>query len=215
MRGKIIDIAFVVFVCALVVGVDRYINRDILKTEIIAHEVIETFDDSIPLDVREVIVEGQDGKVVTNLTTGESTVVAVMIPEEVVVGTGPKADYVGRLTGYGPDCPGCTGVLYCPDKYGKYHYLTIDEESMYFQDEEYGRVRILASDYLLFPCGTIMHVKNDNLDIYGVVMDTGIAMRNAWRNEGKVLIDLAFPSQAAALYTTNNNTSFTVLRWGW
>ena len=215
MRGKIIDIAFVVFVCALVVGVDRYINRDILKTEIIAHEVIETFDDSIPLDVREVIVEGQDGKVVTNLTTGESTVVAVMIPEEVVVGTGPKADYVGRLTGYGPDCPGCTGVLYCPDKYGKYHYLTIDEESMYFQDEEYGRVRILASDYLLFPCGTIMHVKNDNLDIYGVVMDTGIAMRNAWRKEGKVLIDLAFPSQAAALYTTNNNTSFTVLRWGW
>ena len=60
-----------------------------------------------------------------------------------------------------------------------------------------------------------MHVKNSNLDIYGVVMDTGIAMRNAWRKEGKVLLDLAFPSQAAALYTTNNNTNFTVLRWGW
>jgi len=215
MKGKIIDVAFVLIVCALIVGVDRYINRDILKTEIIAYEVIETFDDSIPKDVREVIVEGQDGKVVTNLTTGESTVVTVMVPEEVVVGTGPKADYVGRLTGYGPDCPGCTGVLYCPDSEGKYHYLTTDEESMYFEDKEYGKVRILASDYTLFPCGTIMHVKNSNLDIYGVVMDTGIAMRNAWRKEGKVLLDLAFPSQAAALYTTNNNTNFTVLRWGW
>jgi len=215
MKGKIIDALFVIIVCALIVGIDRYINRDILKTEIIAYEVIETFDDSIPKDVREVIVEGQDGKVVTNLTTGESTVVAVMVPEEVIVGTGPKADYVGRLTGYGPDCPGCTGVLYCPDSHGKYHYLTTDEESMYFEDEEYGKVRILASDYTLFPCGTIIHVKNSNLDIYGVVMDTGIAMRNAWRNEGKVLLDLAFPSQAAALYTTNNNTNFTVLRWGW
>ena len=215
MKGKIIDITFVVIVVALRIGVDKYINRDILKTEIIAYEVIETFDSSIPKDVREVITHGQDGKVVTNLTTGESTVVAVMIPEEVIVGTGPKADYVGRLTGYGPDCPGCTGVLYCPDSEGKYHYLTNEEESMYFEDKEYGRVRILASDYTLFPCGTIMHVKNSNLDIYGVVMDTGIAMRNAWRNEGKVLLDLAFPSQAAALYTTNNNTSFTVLRWGW
>lgn len=215
MKGKIIDALFVIIVCALIVGVDRYINRDILKTEIIAYEVIETFDDSIPKDVREVITPGQDGKIVTNLTTGESTVVAVMIPEEVVVGTGPKADYVGRLTGYGPDCPGCTGVLYCPDSDGKYHYLTNNEESMYFEDKEYGRIRILASDYKLFPCGTIIHVKNSNLDIYGVVMDTGIAMRNAWRNEGKVLLDLAFPSQAAALYTTNNNTNFTVLRWGW
>ena len=57
MKGKIIDVAFVLIVCALIVGVDRYINRDILKTEIIAYEVIETFDDSIPKDVREVIVE--------------------------------------------------------------------------------------------------------------------------------------------------------------
>ena len=157
---------------------------------------------------------GKDGKIVTNLTTGEVTVFE-SVTEEVTIGTGPKAEYAGMLTGYGPDCVGCTGLLYCPDSDGKYHYLTNDIESTYFYDKEYGKVRILASDPTLFPCGTIIHIVNNDLDIYGVCLDTGIAMRNAWRNYGSVLIDLAFTSESVTNVVTNRNTNFTVLRWGW
>lgn len=195
-------------------GVDKYNKRDIIKTEIIKYDVITTYDKSIPKDVKNVIVPGKDGKIVTNLTTGEVTVFE-SISEEVTIGTGPEADYSGRLTGYGPDCTGCTGLLYCPDSDGKYHYLTNDINSTYFDDKEFGKVRILASDPTLFPCGTIIHVVNDDLDIYGVCLDTGIAMRNAWRNYGSVLIDLAFTSESISMGATNNNTKFTVLRWGW
>ena len=46
-------------------------------------------------------------------------------------------------------------------------------------------------------------------------MDTGIAMRNAWRIYGNVLIDLAFTGESITGHITNNNTKFTVLRWGW
>lgn len=214
MNKRLVDICFIIFSCVLIYGVDKYINRDIIKTEIIKYDVITTYDDSIPLDVKKVNVSGKDGKIITNITTGEVTVFE-SISEEVVIGTGPKADYTGRLTGYGPDCTGCTGLLYCPDSDGNYHYLTNDINSTYFEDKEYGKVRILASDPTLFPCGTIIHVVNDNLDIYGVCLDTGIAMRNAWRNYGNVLIDLAFTNESLSMVATNNNTSFTVLRWGW
>ena len=214
MKKRLVDFMYVLFSCALIYGINRYTNRDIIQTEIIKYDVITTYDDSIPKDNKNVIVEGKNGKIVTNLTTGEVTVFE-MVSEEVVIGTGPKADYVGRLTGYGPDCPGCSGLLYCPDSDGVYHYLTNDINSTFFNDKEYGNVRILASDPTLFPCGTIIHIVNDNLDIYGVCLDTGIAMREAWRNYGNVLIDLAFTSESAANHITNNNTKFTVLRWGW
>lgn len=214
MKKRLVDLMYVLFSCALIYGINRYTNRDIIQTEIIKYDVITTYDNSIPKDNKNVIVEGKNGKIVTNLTTGEVTVFE-MVSEEVVIGTGPKADYVGRLTGYGPDCPGCSGVLYCPDSDGVYHYLTNDINSTFFNDKEYGKVRILASDPTLFPCGTIIHIVNDNLDIYGVCLDTGIAMREAWRNYGNVLIDLAFTSESAANHITNNNTKFTVLRWGW
>lgn len=214
MKKRLIDICFIILCFSLMYGVDKYNKRDIIKTEIIKYDVITTYDKSIPKDVKNVIVPGKDGKIVTNLTTGEVTVFE-SISEEVTIGTGPEADYSGRLTGYGPDCTGCTGLLYCPDSDGKYHYLTNDINSTYFDDKEFGKVRILASDPTLFPCGTIIHVVNDDLDIYGVCLDTGIAMRNAWRNYGSVLIDLAFTSESISMGATNNNTKFTVLRWGW
>ena len=214
MKKRLIDIMYIGLSIALIYGIDKYTKREIIKTEIIKYGTIETYDDSIPKNNKNVLVEGKNGKIVTNLTTGEVEVFE-SVNEEVVIGTGPEADYVGKLTGYGPDCYGCTGLLYCPDSDGVYHYLTNDIESTFFNDKEYGKVHILASDPTLFPCGTIIHVVNDNLDIIGVCMDTGIAMRNAWRLYGNVLIDLAFTGESITGHITNNNTKFTVLRWGW
>ena len=138
--------------------------------------------------------------------------------EVVKVGTGKQGNYSGKLTGYGPDCPGCSkvGNVSCRTEAGKNHSLTYD--GLYYIDDEYGSVRILAADHSAFPCGTIVTVDNGNLAKFtGIVLDTGSAMRGAWRNEGVVWMDLAFASQAEALTggATSSNTTFNVQRWGW
>lgn len=138
--------------------------------------------------------------------------------EVVQKGSGKPGNFTGKLTGYGPDCPGCSkvGNVACWTREGKSHSLTYD--GLYYSDSDYGSVRILAADHSAFPCGTIVKVNNGSLkEFVGIVLDTGSAMRGAWRNEGKVWMDLAFTSQKEALTggATSNNTSFKVQRWGW
>ena len=137
--------------------------------------------------------------------------------EVVKVGTGKQGNYTGKLTGYGPDCPGCSkvGNVACRTKAGTNHSLIND--GLYYTDDVYGSVRILAADNTAFPCGTIVKVDNGSLkEFYGVVLDSGSAMRGAWK-EGKVWMDLAFSSQAEARTggATSANTNFEVQRWGW
>lgn len=137
--------------------------------------------------------------------------------EVVQVGTGKQGNYSGKLTGYGPDCPGCSkvGNVACRTKEGTNHSLTYD--GLYYNDSVYGEVRILAADNSAFPCGTIVKVDNGVLSKFvGIVLDSGSAMRNAWK-DGIVWMDLAFSSQAEALTggATSSNTSFEVQRWGW
>jgi len=137
--------------------------------------------------------------------------------EVVQVGSGKEGKYTGKLTGYGPDCPGCStvGNVACRTLAGTNHSLIND--GLYYTDSMYGKVRILAADNTAFPCGTIVKVNNGVLDeFYGIVLDSGSAMRNAWSN-GDVWMDLAFSTQAEALTggATSSNTSFSVQRWGW
>jgi len=138
--------------------------------------------------------------------------------EVVQVGSGKPGNYSGKLTGYGPDCAGCSlvGNVSCRTREGKNHSLIYD--GLYYSDIEYGSARILAADHLEFPCGTIVKVDNGVLEEFvGIVLDTGSAMRGAWRNEGVVWMDLAFTTQKEALTggATSYNTQFKVQRWGW
>lgn len=135
----------------------------------------------------------------------------------VKMGTGPQGLYNGKLTGYGPDCPGCSvvGNVSCRTREGLNHSLTTD--GLYYIDITYGNLRILAADHSMFPCGTVVKINNGVLnEFYGIVLDTGYAMRNAW-SQGVVWMDLAFSSQAEALTggATSSNTLFSVQRWGW
>ena len=137
--------------------------------------------------------------------------------EVLQVGSGKEGEFTGKLTGYGPDCPGCStvGNVACLTKGGTRHSLIND--GLYYNDEVYGDVRILAADNSAFPCGTVVKVDNGRLDsFYGIVLDSGSSMRNAWR-EGIVWMDLAFSSQAEARVggATSSNTKFSVQRWGW
>lgn len=140
------------------------------------------------------------------------------VNEVIQVGTGASGNFSGKLTGYGPDCPGCSlvGNVSCLTREGVNHSLISD--GLYYTDINYGNLRILAADNSVFPCGTVVKVNNGILnEFYGIVLDTGIAMRNAWRNEQIVWMDLAFSTQKEALTggATSSNTSFSVQRWGW
>lgn len=140
------------------------------------------------------------------------------VDEIVQIGTGEQGEFKGRLTGYGPDCPGCSpvGDVSCTTREGRSHSLTYN--GVYYEDIEYGKLRIVAADHMKFPCGTVVYIDNGILPKFpAIVLDTGIAMRNAWRYEGVVWMDVAYMSQKEALTAgaTSLNTSFSVQRWGW
>ena len=137
--------------------------------------------------------------------------------EVVQKGSGKPGQYSGTLTGYGPDCDGCStvGNVSCLTREGTRHSLIYD--GLYYTDSIYGSLRILAADNGAFPCGTIVKVNSGTLpEFYGIVLDTGITMRNSWKN-GIVWMDLAYSSESDPQVpkTTSKNTKFRVQRWGW
>lgn len=189
-----------------------------ILNEVKAYETEYVYNESMPSTADPLtLVEGVNGLDYTydGLTY---THLSDKVNKVVQVGTGAQGLFNGKLTGYGPDCPGCSevGNVSCLTREGINHSLTYD--GLYYNDITYGSLIILAADHLLFPCGTVVKVNNGILnEFYGIVLDTGIAMRNAWRNEGVVWMDLAFNTQAEALTggATSSNTSFSVQRWGW
>ena len=135
---------------------------------------------------------------------------------KIEIGTGDEANYVGKMTGYGADCKGCSGsgTLACKTKDGSYYSLTRD--GMTYNDDEYGEVRIIAAALDKFPCGTIIKVENPNLGTFNaIVLDTGGAMKTAWGN-GIVHIDLAYVTESdpAIHLSTSSNVKYSVQRWG-
>lgn len=131
--------------------------------------------------------------------------------------TNTLESYTGRLTGYGPDCIGCSSVgnVACLTKDRKKHSLNSD--GIYYNDSQYGNVRILAAATTKFRCGTIIEVVKPGMQPFmAVVLDTGGDMRRAWNN-GNVWMDLAYSSNsmAGSDNLTGKNITFNVQRWGW
>ena len=183
-------------------------------TQVVKYDTIEIYDESIPNNITKTVVEGVDGLYFIN-NDGGATTLKEVVNEEVVVGTGKYGVYKGIMTGYGPDCVTCDGLGYvaCATESGKSFNIITD--GIYYNDDEFGEVRVLAAALAEFPCGTIIEITNsDREKEIVVVLDTGSGMRNAY-SQGWILIDLAFEKEALALSTTNKNTHFEVKRWGW
>ncbi len=165
------------------------------------------------IDVAPVEEEKVEEEVVVEEVKEEETVsVTTSTPNE-----SNDAVFVGKMTGYGADCIGCSGVgaLSCRAADGSRHTLT--ENGEYYNDATYGTVRIVAAALDKFPCGTIVKVDHPALGtFYAVVMDTGGSMKRAWAN-GYVWMDLAFKTESdPSIYsTTSSNTTYSVQRWGW
>lgn len=185
-------------------------------TEITEFKTKYIYSRNIPSNIKKTIQEGKEGVLYYSLDNSMERKLRNPIDEIIELGTGPNGEFKGKLTGYGPDCPGCSekGYVACKTYEKKKHSLY--DDGITYEDYEFGEVRILAASRNVFPCGTIVLVDNGILEpFYGVVLDTGHAMRQAWENSNKVLMDLAFETQSNVSNATSNNTKFSVQRWGW
>lgn len=118
--------------------------------------------------------------------------------------SGSSASFIGKLTGYGPDCKGCGGFSACEPK------QNFKNGNIYYDDSTFGKVRIVAADRSL-PCGSIIRL--NNIDIYdspivAVVMDRGNSVK------GRQL-DLLFETEKDMQgMHTQDGIQFDILRMG-
>ncbi len=179
----------------------------------VAYDTEKRYNSKLPNNIAVTKQEGKNGLAYKDENHKETLIEPVT--EIIEVGTGDYGEYVGKMTGYGADCAGCTGTVSCKTKLGNTWNLIKDGTS--YTDDEYGKVRILAAALTKFPCGTIIKVESSTMGTFNaIVLDTGGAMRKAWSN-GTVLMDLAFTSETSEGIhdSTNNNVKYNVQRWGW
>lgn len=174
------------------------------QKEVDSEEVVDE-EDSIPLEEEgeEDSPSQKNDTVTENKQTEVVKEASSYIPEPEPVSDVLETQ-VGSLSGYGPDCYGCTGYLAS----GRY----VGNGNIYYSDSTYGSIRILAGDYS-YPYGTIVRVKNSKLsEFIGIVLDRGGAV-----GFGKShLFDLLYPSSKEALaYEVSYNTTFEILRYGY
>ena len=114
-----------------------------------------------------------------------------------------KIEFTGTITGYGPDCDGCSGIVAC------YPNPNVLNNNIYFIDNDYGQIRILAADSSI-PCGSIIRVSNyDNTEFIGIVLDRG-------RDIQGLTMDLLFDSEYTSAYLGRRyNINFKIERWGY
>ena len=120
------------------------------------------------------------------------------IPTRTVLST-----MTGSMSAYSPNCHGCSGITASG--------LNLRGRGIFYQDHEFGQVRILAGDPSL-PFGTIIRTRGlSGGDFYGIVLDRGGAIGKGRRH----LFDLLFTTnQEAVVFGIAHNVTFEVLRLG-
>ena len=120
-----------------------------------------------------------------------------------VASSSPVA-FNGKLTAYGPDCPGCSGNSACPPR------QNFKNGNIYFEDQVYGTVRVVAADRSI-PCGSIVRISGISIysePVLAIVMDRGGAVTGNH-------MDLLFTSQSNLEGFTTSNVKFENIRYGW
>lgn len=110
--------------------------------------------------------------------------------------------YVGNISYYASDCRGCTGRT--ASGYDV-------RSNLYYNDSEYGTVRIVAGDKSL-PFGTIIRINTNSGDILAIVLDRGGAIGF----NRKYMFDLLCESEnQASQLGVIKQTNVEVLRFGY
>lgn len=170
-------------------NVVKYVDSDVIDEtfveEILVEEVVST---------EEVIQE--------NVQPVVSEAIETVVPkvEEVVEVIQPQNEILtGKMSGYGPDCIGCSGYL------ANGHY--VGDGNIYYNDSEYGQVRIVAGDKK-YKFGTIVRINDTML---AIVLDRGGSIGIG----KKFMFDLLYASESEANSNgVSYNTKFEILRNG-
>lgn len=216
-----VGMLFVSFISIFNVGTyDEYVlnvdnkNMDFGTTVVNSQPIVlqTQKEEAKPVEVQPPVVNTVEQEVVQQQPTVEEQ------PKEEVVPVSTTLEVMtGKLTGYGPDCAGCSGRgnLACKTAKGTKHNLYND--GIYYDDSTFGQVRIVAAAIQKFPCGTIIEiVKAGQQPITAVVLDRGGSMNSAF-SKGTIWIDLAYGSTADAKVggVSGLNYQINVKRWGW
>ncbi len=131
------------------------------------------------------------------------TIYANNISEVLQYGSKNPVKFNGTMTAYGPDCVGCSGIVSCPPR------NDVRNGNIYFNDNEYGQVRIVAADKSI-PCGTMVKVTGDRLgeEMTAIVLDRGGVINGT-------LMDLLMVSENASSPFGRQYVTYEIVRWGW
>jgi hypothetical protein len=221
-------VCFLVVSLSSLVGVDSSIkeyeiqdnsNKNIsVLTEIIPYNTNITYNNSIPKNITKTISTGKEGIKFIN-TDGTEVVLQEVVNEEIEIGTGALGTYTGIITGYGPDCSTCSGRGYVACKTETQESFNLLTDGVYYNDSEYGSVRVLAAALTEFPCGTIIQVESTTLGTFmGIVLDTGYDMKKNYEL-GVYHFDVAYTTETdemvAKTTDMSGNVIYNVQRWGW
>lgn len=194
-------------------------NKNVsVVTEVIPYETDIIYNDNLPNGEKNVISAGSNGLKFVN-SNGEEVIIQNVINETIELGTAPQATFTGIITGYGPDCTTCSGVGNVACRTKDRQTFNLLNDGIYYNDEEYGSVRVLAADLTGFPCGTIIKVESRTLGTFmGIVLDTGYDMRKHYAM-GIYHFDVAYLTELDEMVPKTTDMSgsvvYNVQRWGW
>lgn len=194
-------------------------NTSINKTTkvvstVVKYNTINKYNSKLPSGRINVVVEGKDG--LSYIKDGQQTYLHDSVDEVLEIGTGLSGDYSGNTTGYGGDCVGCSGNVSCRTRDGQKFNLMTD--GIYYDDNQFGSIRVVAADQRIFKCGTVMEIDTGRSEPFlGIVMDTGSSVKSNWNQHQLVHVDIAYETeQDPTVYlATSKNAKFKVQRWGW
>ncbi|MBQ2909960.1 MAG: hypothetical protein IJE53_04080 [Bacilli bacterium] len=168
----------------------KYVDSDIIEEIVQEVSVVdEVKQESSNVSVEKEVLK-ETNKVIVN-TPVEVVEEVVNVPANEIL--------TGKMSGYGPDCIGCSGYL----ANGTY----VGGGNIYYDDSEYGRVRIVAGDKK-FKFGTIVRINDSML---AIVLDRGGSIGIG----KKFMFDLLYESEAEANRNgVSYNTKFEILRNG-
>ncbi len=173
--------------------------------EYIDYNTINKDSYSVPLFATKIITAGKQGVIAYTNNNPEPVLIKEPIDEIVENGKGNPGYFIGTMTGYGPNCKGCSGRVACKP------YQNVKNGNIYYNDKEYGKIRIVAADRDI-PCGTVVEISNFWLSsdpIKAVVLDRGSAI------QGKIM-DLLFNTESETIKVgRQRNIRYDILRWGW
>ena len=132
------------------------------------------------------------------------TLRATSFSEVIKFGSQMPVIFSGTMTGYGPDCEGCGGKTGCPPR------QDVRNGNIYFNDQEYGKINIVATDSRI-PCGSIIKIRNSTIapEVVAIALDRGGAIK-----ESKMDFLVASEKESADKVGVQK-VEYEIVRWGW